>query len=1671
MLDLNVKYDLWMNKLLDLGKRNRLLNFRDTARSTIKITFPEIDELYDFFVKEEKELVFPKDEETEENSEITDLSNVETNKSNSDLQKALRNLRNKAKTAIEEQGINVLYLAFGFVKWTEASFSRQPLLSPIVLVPASLTIESISAPYKLSLHEDEIIVNPTLAYKFENDYGIKLPDFDDALSIEEYLNMIEETIADAGWMVIRESAISLFSFLKINMYTDLKNHKQSIIDNPIIKAISGDNSSIKRIPESLENYDFDKQDRPENTYQIVDADASQQEAILMAKNGISFILQGPPGTGKSQTITNIIAECLMEGKKVLFVSEKMAALDVVHNRIAQAGLDEFCLVLHSHKANKKSVLSQLSSVFTLSGKKASLTDDVYQKLKSLQSDKEKLNEYAEQVFEIVRPLKKSIYEVNGIIANLNEYPDLIFSIPDIRDVSLEKYNRYLFYINEYSKVAGTNTADFKDNPWVGSNLMSVSNEFRHDFYSYADKLIPSLRDTATKSEKTYGSVLLDSSGNSVKKLLDTIALLEGLRETKAIPIEWINSDSMTSLFDEIEECKKIEEKTTSLIQEINDILNQIKNNDPSVTVSEVSFEKDTIDKLLNCLEIVLNKTPYVVWKNHPIDRIKMRVENAKTIADSINGIKDEINALYEDGIYSLDWEGVLGRIKTEYTSFAKVFKKTYKADKKSILLYRREITKKLSDSDMLWIVEKLKSINETRGWYNHNKESLYEIFNDAIVDENSDYETINRQILSFELINIVIEKCNLLSESIDSLLTQEETLKSHYSFLYNGFNTQWDEVRASLEWAVKFKELIAEKDVPYDFIKAVCSNDDFILRCNTAKEKLKSLWKSIEKDYNWFINNFEDHDVIQNMEFDVLCKKIESCKNTYKLEEWIDYRNARENCIKEGLDSFIEVIEAQNLKTDEILAIFKKRFFRLWLDAVLPEYPAVQRFRRKNHDETICDFSKLDKMQFEIAKARIKGYLINNLPNLDHFTSGIDETSILKREINKQRRIMPIRKLFMKIPNLLLTLKPCLMMSPLSVSLFLEASTYKFDVVIFDEASQVCTENAIGAISRAKQVIIAGDSKQLPPTNFFQAAVTDNDYDIDSDDDDDESNAYESILDEANMLPERTLRWHYRSRNEELIAFSNTKIYHNNLITFPSNIERIKDNGVEYTYVPTGRYDRGGKKGNVAEAEKVVDMIFEHISLHPERSLGVIAFGEVQQQAIETVLNRRRLEDQKYELFFAEDQEEAFFIKNLENVQGDERDTIIFSIGYAKDKNNIMRMNFGPLSKSGGERRLNVAITRAKYNVKLVGSIMPTDIDVDRVSAEGPKLLRSYIDFAINGQQVLEQNITESDLVEHDSPFEEAVFNYLDRKGYRLATQVGCSGYRIDIAVKHPTLSGVYVLGIECDGASYHSARTARERDRLRQDVLENMGWKIYRIWSTDWIKDPKTEGEKLIEAIESAIANYGVQESVQEEGLGIENFYEETEDESASFVNLEDKPQIGVFDRDQIYGFEKSKPLYLYQLRVESNTTRGYIIAIVEREYPIHTEVLYQIMAPLYGNEKVTVKVRREVDYGLYCLKDYLICKNGFWYPKDYDHITVRMPNTRKIQHISTEELAEAMMIILKQCYGATKDALCVETARVYGFNRTTSNIKEAMIKAVDTLIDSGRVTEEEDKLKIVDT
>ena len=450
------------------------------------------------------------------------------------------------------------------------------------------------------------------------------------------------------------------------------------------------------------------------------------------------------------------------------------------------------------------------------------------------------------------------------------------------------------------------------------------------------------------------------------------------------------------------------------------------------------------------------------------------------------------------------------------------------------------------------------------------------------------------------------------------------------------------------------------------------------------------------------------------------------------------------------------------------------------------------------------------------------------------------------RELGKKRAHLPPRQLLGQIPNLWPSMKPCLLMSPLSVAQHLGPDTPSFDLVIFDEASQIPVADAIGVIARGKQIIVVGDPKQMPPSRLFDS----------SEDDDEIGDGFErdldSILDECVAHMNRVqLNWHYRSKHEDLIAFSNHRYYNGELITFPS--PQQTDVGIVVHDVK-GQYERGLRRVNRQEAEAVVEAIVKHYSKPGKKSsLGVITFNQNQQRLINKLLDAARAENPTLDAALSREEEEIF-IKNLDTVQGDERDVIYFSTTFAPDESGSFPMNFGPLGQRGGERRLNVAITRARERVEIFTSFHPGQLDVSRVAHQGIRDFRDYLTFARGGADAL-LAVSTPTVGLADSPFELDVRHRLEKLGWRVQPQVGCSGYRIDMAVFHPHKPGVFLAGIECDGATYHSFKVARDRDRMRQRVLERLGWKILRIWSTDWWQDPTYEIDRIHNQLKDQLA------------------------------------------------------------------------------------------------------------------------------------------------------------------------------------------------------------------------
>ncbi len=1530
------KIKLWRQRLLDTGKRNKLLNFKETKRSTLKIISPEIDFLYSSILSG-KTLYFPSDEEQEQIDLFDEKSlktkkkgNILSTKNGIELTKTLYTLKSRSKSALEELGINILYLAFGFLEWTEAEYSNESILSPLLLVPVEINKESILSPYTLSLFEDDIIINPTLCYKLENDFGVKI-DYEidpENLNLNSFFEYLTGKVNVLNWRVKQDVQLSPFSFLKLNMYKDLEINESKIIQNEIIKGLCGEPCEIERVPEQIASAkELDKLLDPLETFQVVDADSSQQQAILAAKSGISFVLQGPPGTGKSQTITNIIAECLAKGKKILFVSEKMAALDVVYRNLKRVGLEDFCLQLHSHKANKALVVKELAN--TLNKPKTQLNGNHIEDLEVLVKEREILNLYDSELHSIRQPLGKSVYQIHGEFDKISHYPDVQFKIQNISEITLPRVNSQVDTLKIYSSCLRKVGIDFRTSCFFGFNKPRMTFEQQNDFYLHLSKLNTALSETLQIIENVRERYSLKDY-EELAKLPELISLLRLISTTPFCPSNWIYKSGF------LEIC------------------------------SEIKYVSDCYKK--------------------------------------ITERESELFSLFKEEILDLNVSKMLERFTFDYSNRFRVFNFNFQKDKKTLRGYQKVTKYKAKYSELKKILETISQIQELTAAI-HSKELL---LRDWLGDQ------------------------------------------------YTGRNSNWQKIIRSLEWISRVKELYGNDFLTEEFSVAVCNQraseiaNSFL---TDLLEKREVLTTEID-----FICDFYDPTVI-NIPFEKIQNLIRKFRTTEEkfdyLSNWMDFVRARNACYEVNLKSFMDEIEIKRIPEDQFCYTFLKRFYSLWLDSVYSQEPILTEFHREKFESLIADFKRRDVSQFTLAKVRIRQRLSNQKPNSTEFLPRGTEINTLLRESEKRRKILPVRKLFERIPDLLLNLKPCLLMSPLSVSQFLNPALYMFDTVIFDEASQVCTENAIGAIYRGKQLIVVGDREQLPPTNFFNNSISDSAYDdYDVDEEDSDFGAYESILDECGGILNRLqLLWHYRSRDEHLIAFSNAKIY-KNLITFPAPNNETVDFGVEFIHVPNGIYERSLSKTNKIEAHRVAELVFEHFDRHPKRSLGIVTFSEAQQLAIDNEILLIRKAKPQYESFFDEGKNEPFFIKNLENVQGDERDTIILSVGYGKDQNGKLNLFFGPINHEGGYRRLNVAITRAKLNVKLVSSILPTDIDLSRSGSKGIQMLRDYMEFALRGDEALIGDLSIPDTLQFDSPFEMQVYDVLVNLGHKIDTQVGCSGYKLDLAIRHPSLHGRYVLAIECDGATYHSARTARERDRLREDVLKSRGWKIYRIWSTDWIHHRTSEILRLQSAVKKAIEDSNIIETYPE----MQKSEKPIEQLEQVIPHKTENPPFKPYETANINGVPQlhNRGSYDYVADV--------IKYVIDIESPIHKEMLYGYLASLFGNQRVTKTITYSVDYIIenFCTGQFIIKGDFFWSKKMKTPI-FRIPASgsrpRELKYIAPEEICEGMMIIIARSIGIERVALFQEVTRVLGFDRTGGKINSLLDIAYLKLIDEDKI------------
>lgn len=878
--------------------------------------------------------------------------------------------------------------------------------------------------------------------------------------------------------------------------------------------------------------------------------------------------------------------------------------------------------------------------------------------------------------------------------------------------------------------------------------------------------------------------------------------------------------------------------------------------------------------------------------------------------------------------------------------------------------------------------------------------------------------------------------------------------------LYKSEDTDWETVLEIHDWVTELYEYDCDK------VETVIENlvSDRTIDGSTLRSRISDALDAFDDAGSFFRSSMEV-DLVQvggepfeDATFGSLRDELAYLQEQVPtLQRRVQF-NSQLQLVQDTLcEEYVENFVNEEYDPENLVPGFKHQFYTLWLKSVYSQ-TGLSSFNSEQFERYLNEFRQLDKTQQELGKIEIQHKILSRRPSLslDHATDA--EQVIVKREAKKQQQHKPLRQLFDEAGDFITQLTPCFMMSPLSVAQYLKPDAIEFDTVIFDEASQVMPHDAISSIIRADQAIIAGDSKQLPPTSFFSTNI---------DPTDDVRVDLDSILEEASaVLPEKRLRWHYRSRDSELIAFSNHQYYSNSLQTFPDN-DQGTETGVIFEYVSDGVYDRGGSQRNEIEAERVVDLIESHAKNHADKSLGVVAFSQSQQDAIRDKLEERSRSNRVLKSFVNQsDVLDEFFIKNLETVQGDERDRMVFSIGYGPDQNGKLSMNFGPLNTSGGERRLNVAITRARESVTVVSSIQPEDIDLTRTNSAGVEGLKKYLQYAKDGEEVLARDQQVSGTLQFDSQFEEAVYNTLTERGLDVVTQVQSAGYSVDLAIKHPEKTGTFILGIECDGAAYHSSKTARDRDRTRQAILEDLGWTIHRIWSPDWISNTDREVQRIEDKINSLIEDptadgkYSQQPETSKtlEPEPVEEL--DAEEHEHDDITTYEQPSLG-FKQDLSYD------------EIPSEEISQSMKQIVNQAGPISKDAVYRSVVERWGISRIGSQINRSLasHTGALQRKDEIVRRGSFLWPsKEVLNFTIRTHDegaTRDIENIPVEELAKAAYLILSEGGRMTRKDLELEVSRLYGYQRRGKRIQSRFTEVIDLLADIDAIQKHDNRFE----
>ena len=1564
------KIDLARLELLDMGLRgNPLLNYRSGPK-TLDV-FDEISEqVFDMLVEKNKAMRFlpiPKayiDKQkvatsSEQEGEQQDLPPLEeyleleigddrhsdiflqTKQAPEKLDHTLLRIENESHSLLQEQGIEVLYLAIGFLKWFEDVNSKTPRFAPLVMVPVELKRTSAKETFSVAYTQADLGPNLALAAKLKGEFKIVLPPFNDEFDANAYLASVGQVItSQPRWEVNHNIALGLFSFGKFQMYTDLDPSNwpegKSPTDHPVIqslfaKGFSADAEKVK----GIENHIATKE--PETLHLVKDSDSSQTDAILAVMQGSNLVIQGPPGTGKSQTITNIISEALARGKKILFVAQKMAALEVVKQRLDETHLGDAVLELHSHKSTKKAVLDSIKATFEQGKPNVPNRAARYDRLKEV---RRQLDDYVVAIRTPILNSGLNYISALGYLLDIRnkskttELPELSFDLIERWDLlALAKAERVLKAVAEHIENKGVPSL----NPYVVTKRTALSPVEQQQLANLLQACARSLANLIAQSDQLSGEM-----GLPVPDSLLKIAVLHNAakRAMQAPKLAGIDLDT-----------------------------------------DDWQRRRDSIRALISA-----GSNMKLIQEQHS----ERFIEHA-----------------FDADLLSIR-QGLAGR------------------------------------TDKWWRI--------LSSQYRVAKTDLQGICRSPLNDSASEWLTWVDDLLKFQTERKIFRESIAMGERL-------------FGAQWQGDKSDWEVLSTISEWLFSLYDAVGAGKVPEGITKFLAGSHSFIGwedRLSQLSKQIKgfvpkfsSAIKLIEIDGDAAINNFRSYDLL------ALQRLIAAWSKTDLLYDASRFKQLKLELAALGLEKMVDWAQDWDRPTDGLVHCLNLSYYGGLVNTAYGQNVAIQKFDRISHERLIKEFSELDASLFDYSKEALVSKLYDELPNFN----APGEMDLLRREMSKKRRHIAIRRLIGETSTVLQQAKPVFMMSPMSVATYLPQGKIYFDLVIFDEASQIESPDALGAIARAKQVVVVGDSKQMPPSNFFSRAIELSDEEAEESATADVESVLGMML--AKGAPERMLRWHYRSRHHSLITVSNDQFYNNKLVIFPSPGVHPDATGLKLRYLPKNTYDRGGSRSNIGEAQAIAKAVVVHARTKSHLSLGIVAFSMAQKEAVMFALEDQRRKSPDIESFFTQHiGSDEFFIKNLENVQGDERDVIYISIGYGRSVAGNVSTSFGPINREGGERRLNVLISRARFAMQVFSNIKADDIKTKADSPFGVKALKAFLKYADTGE--IQQRIETGK--EADSPFEEEVHEAIEALGYEVEPQVGSSGFFIDLCVRDPDKPGRYILAVECDGATYHSSASARDRDRLRQGVLEELGWRFHRIWSTDWFRNPASEISRLKEVIEVTRTYYQKLDS----GIDVANqpivqagvLIERHDDEVAEKLALNKYSLVA----DAALNFHLVDDFS----EIDSQTLKNAINKTVEIESPIHIQQLTTRLTNAAGFTRAGAKIKRRVfehveslasDRIVHLDRDFISkTTNQEINLRDWSELE---PSMRKIEYVSDAELRKSIQVTVTDALSIERDDCIAAALSLIGFKRMTAKVKDKMDLVVTGMVEEEVLKEEGTRLR----